>query len=242
MSVLYPRLSRSDIASEIGRLERTLRSGGVAQPFPDGGHHAGAIFPSVGVPVPIARLRELHAITSHAVHGLDGRRRADRDRLFDVTVGNVLASWFEKDGRSQAAHPDIWPYITLVVLPDLAVQRFGPDAAGNLPYDRFAAGRRNVFQRLYLRSWILGDLLSDPELPLFEDELVGLVDRNLSSDHRLARMVSEQITNLDRGRNRREPVRNAFKTLQFELRVTDVSSLDDDALRSLLSGMFQPST
>lgn len=239
MSVLYPRLSRSDISSEIGRLERTLSAGGVAQAFPDGGHHAGAIFPPAGVPVPVARLRELHAITFDAVHELSVRRRADRDRLFDVTVGNLLASWFEQDGRGQAAHPDIWPYITLVVLPDIAVQRFGPDTTGKLPHDRFAAGRRNVFQRLYLRSWILGDLLSDPELPLFEDELVGLVDRNLSSDHRLARMVSEQITNLDRARNRREPVRNALKILQFELRVTDVSSLNDDALRSLLSGMFQ---
>lgn len=241
MSFLYPRLSRSDIASEISRLERTLMSGGVAQAFPDGGHHAGAIFPPVGVPVPINRLRELHAVAVDTVHALDVRRRADRDRLFDVTVGNVLASWFEEDGRSQAAHPDIWPYLTLVVLPDLAVQRFGPDATGKLPHDRFAGGRRNVFQRLYLRSWILGDLLSDPELPLFEDELVGLVDRNLSSDHRLARMVSEQIRNLDRAQNRREPVRNAFKTLQFELRVTDVSSLNDDDLRSLLSNMFQPS-
>jgi hypothetical protein len=242
VTVLYPRLSRSDIASEISRLERTLRSGGVAHAFPDGGHHAGAIFPAEGVPVSVARLRELHSIAFDAVHSLDVRRRADRDRLFDVAVGNVLASWFEEDGRSQAAHPDIWPYITLVVLPDLAVQRFGPDATGRLPHDRFVAGRRNVFQRLYLRSWILGDLLSDPELPMFEDELVGLIDRNLSSDHRLARMVSEQITNLGRTRNRREPVRNAFKTLQFELRVTDVSALNDDALRSLLSGMFQPST
>ncbi|MGV9193626.1 hypothetical protein ACQ143_04720 [Microbacterium sp. MC2] len=242
MSIVYPRLSRSDVASEIDRLERTMRSGGVAQAFPDGGHHPGAIFPAVGVPVAVARLRELHAIAFDSVRALDARRRADRDRLFDITVGNVLASWFEDDGRSQAAHPDIWPYITLVVLPDLAVQRFGPDASGKLPHDRFAAGRRNVFQRLYLRSWILGDLLSDPELPLFEDELVGLVDRNLSSDHRLARMVSEQIRNLDRTQNRREPVRNAFKTLQFELRVTDVSSLNDDALRSLLSSMFQPAT
>jgi hypothetical protein len=238
VNFLYPRLTRSDVESEISRLERTLASGGVAQAFPDGGHHAGAIFPPVGVPVPIARLRELHATASGAVDAVGARRRADRDRLFDVTVGDVLASWFEKDGRGQAAHPDIWPYITLVVLPDLAVQRFGPDVTGKLPHDRFASGRRNVFQRLYLRSWILGDLLSDPELPLFEDELVGLVDRNLSSDHRLARMVSEQIRNLDRTRNRREPVRNAFKALQFELRVTDVSSLNDDALRSLLSGMF----
>lgn len=242
MSVLYPRLSRSDVSSEISRLERKLTAGEMAQAFPDGGHHPGAIFPSVGVPVSVARLRELHAITSDAVQTMNMRRRADRDRLFDVTVGRVLSSWFEEEGRSQAAHPDIWPYIALVVLPDLAVQRFGPDATGKLPHERFASGRRNVFQRLYLRSWILGDLLNDPELPLFEDELVGLVDRNLSSDHRLARMVSEQIANLDRARSRREPVRNAFKTLQFELRVTDVSSLDDGTLRSLLSGMFHPST
>ncbi|GAA1465141.1 hypothetical protein GCM10017607_03720 [Microbacterium thalassium] len=70
---------------------------------------------------------------------------------------------------------------------------------------------------------------------------MGLIDRNLSSDHRLARMVSAQIAALDRSTNRRETVRSGFKALQFELRVTDVAAMNDEALSTLLSGLFVPS-
>jgi len=239
MTYLYPRLSRSDVESEITRLEDVLRSGGVVQSFPDDGHHPGAIFPAAGTPVPATLLRELHDRVAGALTSVRGRRRSDRDRLFDVAVGNALASWFEQEGRDQASHPDIWPYLTLVALPDIAVERFGLDSRGRLPADRYRAGRRNVFQRLYLRSWILGDLLADPDLPLYEDELVGLIDRNLSSDHRLARLVSEQILRIGRTSNRREAVRTGFKTLQFELRVTDVATLPEQELREMLGTMFK---
>lgn len=242
MTYIYPRLARADVESEIARIERTIAAGGSAQPFPDGGHHPGAIFPAAGTPVPAQHLRDLHEAVSNAIPGASSRKRGDRDRLFDIAVGRALAGWFEADGRAEAAHPDIWPYLTLVVLPDLAVERFGPDAQGHLPHDRYRSGRRNVFQRLYLRSSILGELLSDPELPLFEDELVGLIDRNLSSDHRLARLVSEQIAALDRSANRREIVRSGFKTLQFELRVTDVAAMNDAALRALLKSLFAASS
>ncbi|MBB6392714.1 hypothetical protein [Microbacterium thalassium] len=241
MTYIYPRLTRADVESEIARIERTIASGGNAQPFPDGGHHPGAIFPAAGTPVPAQHLRDLHEAVADAIPQASSRKRGDRDRLFDIAVGSALARWFESEGRAEASHPDIWPYLTLVVLPDLAVERFGPDTHGHLPHDRYRSGRRNVFQRLYLRSSILGELLSDPELPLFEDELVGLIDRNLSSDHRLARMVSAQIAALDRSTNRRETVRSGFKALQFELRVTDVAAMNDEALSTLLSGLFVPS-
>jgi len=239
VTYVYPRLTRQDVESEINRIERTLAAGGVAQPFPDGGHHPGAIFPSGGTPVPAQHLRALHDAVADAVGIPTTRKRADRDRQFDVAVGRALAMWFDGDDRSQASHPEIWAYLALIVLPDIAVQRFPPDADGRLPHERYRAGRRNVFHRLYLRSWILGDLLEDPELPLFEDELVGLIDRNLSSDHRLARMVSEQIASLSRASGRRAAVRSGFKALQFELRVTDLASMEDPALREVLSSLFE---
>lgn len=240
MSYTYPRLGRADVESEIARIERAIATGGTAQPFPDGGHHPGAIFPATGTPVPAQRLRDLHEAVADTLPQETARKRGDRDRLFDIAVGGALAKWFDSEGRGGASHPDVWPYLTLVVLPDLAVERFGPDANGHLPHDRYRSGRRNVFQRLYLRSSILGELLSDPELPLFEDELVGLIDRNLSSDHRLARMVSAQIAALDRSTNRRDVVRTGFKALQFELRVTDVAAMEDEPLRELLGELFIP--
>lgn len=240
MTFLYPRLSRAHIDVEVDRLELALASDSPILPFPDGGHHPSAVFPAEGTPVSPARLRELRESVTTSLSTFGPRPRVGRERHFDAVVGEALAKWFEDEGRDQASHPDIWPYLTLVVLPDLAVQRFGPDARGRLARERFGLGRRNVFHRLYLRSWILGSLLSDPQLPLFEDELVGLVDRSLSSDHRLARFVAEQIQGLERSQGRREVVRRAFKALQFELRVTDATALDDDALRSMLSEIFHP--
>lgn len=238
MSYIYPRLPRKDVEAEISRLNRALQSGGIARPFQDGAHHPAATFPGEGIPAPASHLKGLHDAIGEAVADETFRRRSDQDRAFDRAVGNALAEWFAQEGRQQASHPDVWPYLTLVVLPDFAVQRFGPDPRGALPADRYRAGRRNIFQRLYLRSWILGDLLNDPELPIYEDELVGLIDRNLSSDHRLARLVSERIMSLSRASNRRDLVRTAFKSLQFELRVTDLSAMKTDELRALLANLF----
>src|SRR5699024_11769839 len=93
------------------------------------------------------------------------------------------------------------------------------------------SGRRNIFYRAYLRSWILGDLLSDPELPLYEDDLVGLVDRNLSADHRVARIIADEIRSLSGKENRREIVRNGIMAIKYELLVSELSSLDDSGIQ-----------
>ena len=81
--------------------------------------------------------------------------------------------------------------------------------------------------------------MDDPELPLYEDDLVGLVDRNLSADHRVAQFIAEQIRALSKSENRREQVRNGLKAIQYELRVTDLSSLDDASLGSATAQAFR---
>jgi hypothetical protein len=186
-------------------------------------------------------LRDLHERISAALINRVYKRRVDDDRSFDILVGRQLNDWFRDYDRGQAARPDIWPYLTLVVLPEIAIARFGPNKSGRLPLERYAAGRRNIFHRLYLRSSILGDMLDDPELSLYEDELVGLVDRSLSSDHRLARLVSLQIGQLRPGGGRRETVRNALKSLQYEMRVTDVATLSDYDIQKIVFEIFDAS-
>lgn len=235
MSRIYPQLSRDDALVELEELEAFVRTGAAPRPLLDG-LHSKIIFPGYGgVPVTAGRLRELHDALEADLESVTTKGR-DADRQFDVIVGRCLAQWFETDGRNQASDPEIWPYLTLVVLPDLALRRFGPDGNGRLPRDRYLSGRRNVFYRAYLRSWILGDLLEDPDLPLYEDDLVGLVDRNLSADHRIARLVAAQIRTMPRGESRRERVRAGLKGLQYELRVTDILELSDSeaARRAML--------
>ena len=241
MSMTYPQLSREDSLEALEALEDVLRAGAEPKAFPDDTLHPRSIFPGYGgAPVGIGRLREMHRELSAALAQVPSTGR-DSDRRFDIVAGQFFVDWFEKDGRGQAANPEIWPYLTILALPDLAVRRFGLNSRGKLPKERFLSGRRNIFYRTYLRSWILGDLLTDPDLPLHEDDLVGLVDRNLSADHRVARAIANQIRRLsgDQGRretteSRRERVRNGLKAVQYELRVTDLSALGDDDLQAVI--------
>lgn len=239
MSLVYPHLSSADADAALRSLERVLAEGRAAEPFPDGGLHPRTRFSGTGAQVTAGRLRELRTAVLSAprqagsVSGADGARRAD------IAVGAALDAWFGSDGRGQASRLEIWPYLSLVVLPDLVVERFGPDPDGRLKPERFLAGRRNALYRAYLRVWILGPLLQDQSLALYEDELVGVVDRNLSADHRIARVVAEHIGGMSGPGNRREIVREALKALQYELRVTDLGLLSDYDLRVQIGRMFQ---
>lgn len=245
MSRIYPQLARHDAVETLKELENQLKGGTPPKPLPDGTLDPRTRFNSYGgAPVSVSRLREMHRSLKLVLDSVPEQGR-NADRHFDAAAGKFLVDWFEADGRNQASNPEIWPYLTLLVLPDLAVRRFGPDKSGRLPKDRFLSGRRNIFYRAYLRSWILGDLLSDPDLPLYEDDLVGLVDRNLSADHRVARLIAEQIRSLsseksrrESNENRREMVRNGLKAIQYELRVTDLSSLDDHDVHDAIALAF----
>ncbi len=238
MSRIYPQLTREDSVAALAELEERLKQGEPPRSLPDGTLDSRTRFNSFGgAPVGVARLRELHSSLTQALSTVADRGR-DADRKFDAIAGSFLVDWFEADGRGQASNPEIWPYLTILVLPDLAVRRFGPDKSGKLPRDRYLSGRRNIFYRAYLRSWILGDLLDDPELPLYEDDLVGLVDRNLSADHRVAQFIAAQIRALSKNENRRDLVRNGLKAVQYELRVTDLSSLEDSALEHATARAF----
>ena len=249
MSRIYPQLTREDAVAVLTELEARLQRGEPPRSLPDGTLDPRTRFTSFGgAPVSVSRLRELHDSLTAALSHIPERGR-EANRMFDAIAGDFLVDWFETDGRGQAANPEIWPYLTLLVLPDLAVRRFGPNPSGKLPRDRYLANRRNVFYRAYLRSWILGDLLNDPEIPAYEDDLVGLIDRSLSADHRVAKFIATQIRVLssDRNRNptqssdpsRRELVREGLKAVQFELRVTDFSSLDDPTLEFEIAKAFR---
>lgn len=238
MSRIYPQLTREDAVAALDELEDRLKQGEAPRPLPDGSLDPRTRFNGFGgAPVGVSRLRELHGALTAALSAVPERGR-DADRKFDAIAGSFLVDWFEADGRGQASNPEIWPYLTILVLPDLAVRRFGLDRSGKLPRDRYLSGRRNIFYRAYLRSWILDDLLEDPELPLYEDDLVGLVDRNLSADHRVAQFIAKQVRTLGGHENRRDLVRNGFKAVQYELRVTDLASLRDSELEATITEMF----
>lgn len=84
---------------------------------------------------------------------------------------------------AEASKPGVWGFISCVLLPDVVRWRFhSKERATTL--DRFVAGRRNTFQRLWWRAYHVthGQEISDVELgqlltDMGEDELVQLTER-----------------------------------------------------------------
>ncbi|WP_372984941.1 hypothetical protein [Microbacterium sp.] len=238
MGAIYPRFSAEDARRAFADLEVAVATGLEAPQFVSGAHHPRAYFGIGGSgKVQVAELARLREEMQSQLSTVSDTQR-NHDRKFDLLAGAGLARWFADDLRGQAANPGMWSYLTISVLPDMAVRRFPLDRNGRLSPDRFLAGRRNVFYRAYLRAVVLGSLLNDPEVELFEDDLVGLIDRNLSADHRLARFVSEQIASTPKALPRRDIVREGLKAVQFESRVTDLGSLSDEELRDMIARLF----
>lgn len=235
MPYLYPRLPPRTADAALNSLEKRLASGQRARTVLEPNSIRGTVWPATGgVPVDFARLEELKNAVEDAAQGRDCTDDRSR-RSFDVETGLALLEWFEQDGTANAADQDMWAFLTIAVLPDLALRRFPPDAeTGTLPRDRFLAGRRNVFYRSYLRALVLGELLRNPDMELYEDELVGMIDRNLSMDHRLTRAIAKQITELPRNGTRRLSVRNGLKAIQYEAKVTDLGYLSESDLQEVV--------
>lgn len=109
---------------------------------------------------------------------------------FDARLGGALYASL-RIIPADAAHGATWSFLTLVLLPDVAVTRFRdlPDARG-LGTKR----ERNVLSRAWMRWDTLGDVLLEGSPPLGEDELVGLLERtavarNRALVHELAKAV-----------------------------------------------------
>lgn len=239
MSYIYPTFSRKTADDVFDQLQQQVLIGRRPKPFPTGRHHPQASLAALGGNriVPVDELMALHQEMKTALASRTIRGKMERGRHFDTTVGPILVNHFRKNGLSQAANPNTWSYLTLVAFPDLAIERFPPTASG-LSRNRFTAGRRNIFHSRYLRSMTLGDLLLDPDLPIFENELVGLFDRQLSNDHDLARKISNKIASIPTSDHRRKIVRDGLKEINYELRVTDLSRLEIDELDQVLIRAF----
>lgn len=159
------------------------------------------------------------ASTSHpkAAHVVTGGRKATADDLLVVrrTVIGAVEQWVDcgevprnqqpnfdaQLGRAlyeslqilpaDAAHGTTWSFLTLVLLPDVAVTRFSDLA------DERGLGtkrERNVLSRAWLRWDALGEVLLAGAPTLGEDELVGLLERtavarNRALVHELAKAV-----------------------------------------------------
>lgn len=180
-SLVYPRIDL-ELALEI-------LAGLPENDVPFAYEHPRAVPYEVGAPAGEAALKAVRASVLKAVEPWPaGPARGDVAE-WDAAVGAAL--WESMQILpADASHDGPWSFLTLVLLPDVAVSRF-PERHPN----RMTGVRRNVFRRTWARRHVLGDLAAPEGVrPLGEDELVNIFERSrMSRNHDLSRALAREI-------------------------------------------------
>lgn len=150
-------------------------------------HVRGYFHPNYPHPAPEALLVALRTGVEEvaARHGFPSGLKKGAGSAFDkeaatflVTEMNILPS--------DAAVEEVWNFLTLVVLPHVALWRY-PNTSQNPEYPRLIGRPRNVFRKLWWRAFVLGPALSEK---LGEDETVGIMERpSIGGNRALSRAI-----------------------------------------------------
>ena len=164
--------------------------------------------------------------------------RTDFDRLATRILFEEMG-----DNASDLYRPEIWNFITLVLLPDVAAWRWPPNKTSGLHPERRLRGQelvRNTFGRLWIRAYALGLDLIEADFNgerLQEDNLFQVAERpGLTRHHRFARFhtrLSMQHTPPP-GRSREEDFRLLTKIALRRLAFINPEVLEDDELKAFV--------
>lgn len=160
---------------------------------------------------------------------------ADFNSAFDIVVGREIEN-LGKVAGSELGISAVWDFLTLVLLPDLAIQRFtlskDDESDKRSVRSRLSGGdRRHVLQRLWKRRVVFGAQIVDFQM-LTEDDYGSLLERRLTHErHKLARKVSMKIINSGfQGSARRDYTRSLMRAL---VQMSGVVQFSDDDLDHL---------
>lgn len=179
MSFLWPRLPHeaSDwLLSEYGGLSIADLSQRASTFHPDA-----AVAETGGAAVSLENIEALRdgVIEIARQHGFDmvSGRAGSSGTAFDRAAARVMIEHMGTNANDLSS-PEVWNFVTLVVLPDVATWRWA--SPNGSPSDERMLGRnvfRNAFSRLWLRAYILGTELIDGPNHLLEDEVVQITER-----------------------------------------------------------------
>jgi len=221
---IYPRLSGVAVEQLVSGL---ARSGGAHQ-WAD--RHEGQTFASIGSPVDAASLVGIRqaveaALVSAGLSAVVRGNAAEWDRIVGWALHRATSTPSTRMSPMEAASTDVWSWLTLVLMPDIALRRFADGSSA-----RMNGGPRNVFRKVWWRVEVLGDL-ADPSVvdTLGEDELVGIFERtSLGRNRPIARALVRRIVAFeDRGRT--DYSRALSRTVLRDLAHVSAALLDDPA-------------
>lgn len=181
---------------------------GVVRPAADLSHSQAYVMPSGGLEIPRETLQQLRdgIVAAAAAEGFPDRRPdAAGFRAFETAVARTLADWdpLWLDGvpSGEAMRRPCWTFLTVIVLPDVAIWRWPPGEKGTEGRSwrgRMLGGTRNAFQRILRRVISLDRGPSHPDRwglirDLLEDDFSNILERpSLGSNPRIATCLAEE--------------------------------------------------
>lgn len=202
-------------------------------------HHQEYFYETYSERVSHSQLRELRQelIAAAEAQGFPHTVFVNGHRKFDQLAANILGQKTDLI-PAEAATQEVWNFLTLVLLPDLAAWRFKNESM-NHSYPRWMGGHRNTFARLWWRDATMGSALSSF---LGEDEAVGIMERtNLSSNPAIARSIVRAFQKEVNKRPtvaRSEILRSCMVYIRMRFTLVDLDSFDEDQLDERISQWF----
>ena len=207
-------------------------------------HRATSFYPTRTAEVTTARLEELQAAVRNLAttcgYPASGGKGSPALREFDQRCCRLL---FEGMGIvvADAADDGVWSFISLVLLPDVALWRF-PNQHAREDYERLLGRPRHVFRRLWWRAHNVG---SDLGSQLLEDEAVGILERSaIGGNPAVARAIATEHlrrTATDLPVQRTELLRDAMKRIRRLAAIVSLSGLRPDELSAVVAETFDAS-
>ncbi|WP_157537188.1 hypothetical protein [Nocardioides sp. Root190] len=202
-------------------------------------------YATAAVRIDDGRLREVReAVVEHA--RTCGFPETSARPTFDAGLPLLLREQLEI-APAEAGVAEVWNYLSLILLPDVALWRW-PNPHADPGYERLIGRPRNVFRRHWWRAHLLGPALT---ARLGEDEIVQIVERTatLGGNPRVARAVAHSfVSSVDEARieidgallavRRMEVMRALAKRVLRVARVVALATLDDDDLSRLMSDLM----
>ncbi|MGA4668896.1 hypothetical protein ACPCG0_03705 [Propionibacteriaceae bacterium Y1923] len=227
MTILYPRLSNALALDRLDQIRRTARS---SVPELVTFAHPKAVPVATGAtratPDDLSRHRDE---VMAAVEEVPAEHQAEFDRV----LGRALQRSLDIS-RSDAAHPETWNFLTLMVFPDLLVRRF-PDLHPN----RALGKRRNVLRRTWLRETILGPEAYESEQPLNEDEYVQILERTaVARIPGLAASAGRNLAGVTMAGRADQLTRPVMTRITWMTGARELSTLGPDGIEGLVRGVI----